>query len=127
MIRHILRRISCRLIILISINTEDREIPGMAGPYPIICISAKLAYRRGRSKYQTNIIIILIHRQIKLITTIKRSYLSTQQRIIRHSFLSKQCGNRIHNQRTVIFLCSDWNSLQHTLRHILCAYQKTDK
>ena len=53
--------------------------------------------------------------------------LSEEDRTVEVTHKSNQCGNRIYNQCTVIFLCSDWNSLQHTLRHILCAYQKTDK
>ena len=62
MVGAIFGRIVGRLVIGISINTEDAEIARMARPHPIVGVPSELTHRSRRSIYQPHIVIVAIGR-----------------------------------------------------------------
>ena len=40
-VRNVLLRILCRIVVLVGINSEHREVAGMSWPHPVVCIGTK--------------------------------------------------------------------------------------
>ena len=44
-VRNILLRVLSRVVVLVSVYSEHREVTGMARPHPVVCVAAEFAYR----------------------------------------------------------------------------------
>ena len=77
--RNILCRVVSRLTILISVDTEHREVAAVTRPHPVISISTEFTDRRRRRTYHTNILINGLHKKIILIRTIERLQLQADK------------------------------------------------
>ena len=65
--RHIVRSIRRGLAIFAGIYPENGEIAGVAGPFPVISVAAKLAHAFRGSAHQADVFITLIHKQQVLV------------------------------------------------------------
>ena len=65
-----------RRIILASIDTEDREVPRMTWPHPVVRITTELTYRSWRGEDETHIAEHVIGDEIVLVVRIVWAYLN---------------------------------------------------
>src|SRR5690606_23113993 len=71
---YIIFRIFCRLVVLVGINSEDREVPRMSWPYTVIRIRTKFSNRGRRCTYQTDIFISFYRESVIFISVEHWSY-----------------------------------------------------
>ena len=63
------------LVVLIRIDTEDREVSRMAWPHPVVRVSTKLTDRSRRSEDETHVVEDIVGQQIVLIIGVVGAYL----------------------------------------------------
>ena len=72
--------VKCRIVVGISIHTEDAKVARMACPHPVVGITTELAHRAGRSHYKTYVLEYIVHNHIVLVACIVGSYLTHYSR-----------------------------------------------
>ena len=74
--------VKCRIVVGISIHTEDAKVARMACPHPVVGITTELAHRAGRSHYKTHVLEYIVHNHIVLVACIVRCYLTHYSRAL---------------------------------------------
>ena len=64
-------------IVLVSVDAEDREVTRVAGPHPVVRITAELTYRSWRSEDETYVAEDIVGNEIVLVVGIVGAYLYT--------------------------------------------------
>ena len=77
-VRDIVFAVVCRVAVCARINTEQREVSGVAWPHPVVGVSTELSDALWRVSDKADVAVVAIDKQVELILVIEGFYLGTE-------------------------------------------------
>ena len=85
MVGHVVLRVGCRSVGLgVGIDTEHREVAGLAWPHPVVGLATKLTHRLGHGEHQSEVGEVLIGSGVEPVAFIERLYFHVVCRVLCH-------------------------------------------
>ena len=111
----------------VGIDAEYREVAGLSGPHPVICLTAKFSHRLGHGKHQSQVAEVAVGGGIVGIALIEGFQLQSQGGILLLGFLRPCVLHRVEQLGLFVeWLFKDAHLFQF-LGHILLFHHKAHK
>ena len=132
-IRDVVGGIRRRIVVLVSIDPEYREISRVARPHPVVRVSSELAYRRRRCSDETDILECLVKDKIPYVFIVERYYVCFAMRVFLFCLLAQlpffllKCVmyDEVHvTVRILVCLSCLLFGLEQFVGHIFHAFEK---
>ena len=72
LVRHVVGAVVSGVIVLVHIDTEDREVSRVARPHPVVRVGAILTDSTGRSCYETHVCEDLLGKKVVAVAPVER-------------------------------------------------------
>ena len=125
-VRHIVRRVGGRIVVLVRIDAEYGKVSRMAGPHPVVGVTSEFADRGRRGAYQADITVFTVQEQEILVSVIQGFYRSPQPFSFGCHFLDKCIGIGLYDRIPLAFRHISNISVENPVRHVFHPFQKAD-
>ncbi len=79
---HVVDIVVGRHVVLVSVNAEHREVAGVAGPHPVVGLTAEFAHRGRRSTHETDVTICAVYDQVIDVVIVEAGHDGTAARVL---------------------------------------------
>ena len=122
---HIVLGIVCRLVVLVGVDPEYREIACVAGPHPVVGVASELADRGRRGADEPHVAVDLVDEEEILVAVIQGLHSRPETLALTHG-LADYRGGVLPDDRVPLGLCHGGDiAFQHLRGHILHPLEET--